>query len=41
MRGRTSWKDKEASRHPDRVNRRWDIKAANTVWVADFAYVWT
>lgn len=45
MRGRhrtvTTRQDKEASRHPDRVNRGWDIKAPNTVWVADFTYVWT
>lgn len=45
MRGRhrtiTTRQDREASRHPDRANRGWDIIAPNTVWVADFTYVWT
>jgi putative transposase len=37
----TTRQDKGAPRHPDRVNRGWDITAPNTVWVADFTYVWT
>lgn len=37
----TTHRDREAPRHPDRVNRGWDITVPNTVWVADFTYVWT
>lgn len=37
----TTRQNREAPRHPDRVNRGWDITAPNTVWVADFTYVWT
>lgn len=30
-----------AARHPDLVHRGWDVTVPDTVWVADFTYVWT
>lgn len=37
----TTTANKAAARHPDLVHRGWEVTVPNTVWVADFTYVWT
>jgi putative transposase len=37
----TTRRDPGAGRHPDLVKRGWDVAEPDTVWVADFTYVWT
>ena len=37
----TTRRDPGAARHPDLVKRGWGITKPDTVWVADFTYVWT
>lgn len=37
----TTRADRAAARHPDLVHRGWEVHVPNTVWVADFTYVWT
>jgi putative transposase len=37
----TTRRDQNVQRHPDLVKRGWGIKRPDTVWVADFTYVWT
>jgi hypothetical protein len=39
---RTTWRDQQAARHPDLVQRAWDAPTRlDELWVADFSYVWT
>jgi len=41
-RTRTTRRDDAAPRHPDRVNRGWNVPGeVDELWVADFSYVWT
>lgn len=38
----TTRRDAAAGRHPDLVQRGWDVPAGtDELWVADFSYVWT
>lgn len=37
----TTRRDQAADRFPDLVDRGWGITRPDTVWVADFTYVWT
>lgn len=37
----TTRRDERAGRFPDLVERGWAVKHLDTVWVADFTYVWT
>lgn len=37
----TTASDRSAARHPDLVNRGWNVTVPDRVWVADFTYVWT
>lgn len=37
----TTRRDETAGRFPDLVERGWAVKHLDTVWVADFTYVWT
>lgn len=38
----TTRREEGAARHPDLVNRGWDVPTApDELWVADFSYVWT
>jgi putative transposase len=38
----TTWRNPEASRHPDLIRRRWRLPTRpDQWWVADFTYVWT
>lgn len=37
----TTRRDEKAGRFPDLVERGWAVKHLDTVWVADFTYVWT
>ena len=37
----TTRRDESAARFPDLVERGWGITKPDTVWVADFTYVWT
>jgi putative transposase len=37
----TTRRDRGAPHHPDLVKRGWGVLKPDTVWVADFTYVWT
>lgn len=37
----TTWRDPGAARQLDLVKPGWDVVNPDTVWVADFTYVWT